>query len=261
MKKQISLALALVMILCLSTTAFATTVNQPGDVTAEVTGSYVPGNESNGIVYSVGIKWDNLDFTYHAEKGAVWNTETLKYSETEEAYWEGEGTITVTNRSNTKITAVPEYTPEEGYADAGMDFDPEKLRVASADKNGTEQTGTITVTPNGFLPAMDGEKTIGIITLTIAQDTDIDLEQANILADKALDLYYQAQDNGAYDSYTAEFVALDKTRSDLVTTITAMEALLSQGDELTAATYQSKLNENYESTLWYYEECKGLAGL
>ena len=81
MKKLISLALAIVMIMCLSTTAFAATVEAPGDYTADVTGSYVAGNESNGIVYCVDITWSDLDFTYHAEKGAVWDPDTLKYSE------------------------------------------------------------------------------------------------------------------------------------------------------------------------------------
>ena len=187
MKKLISLALAIVMIMCLSTTAFATTAEAPGDYTADVTGSYVAGNESNGIVYCVDITWNDLDFTYHAEKGAVWDTDTLTYSEVEPAYWEGEGTITVTNRSNTKISATPKYAPADGYGDAGMTFGTDKLKVASAE-SGTEQTGTITVTPNGFLPAMDQADTIGTITLTIAQDNDVTVEEAWALFNAAEDL-------------------------------------------------------------------------
>ena len=46
-------ALAIVMIMCLSTTAFAATVEAPGDYTADVTGSYVAGNET--IVGATGI--------------------------------------------------------------------------------------------------------------------------------------------------------------------------------------------------------------
>lgn len=195
MKKLISLALAIVMIMCLSTTAFATPAEAPGDYTAEVTGSYVAGNESNGIVYCVDITWNDLDFTYHAEKGAVWNTETLKYSDVVDAYWEGEGTITVTNRSNTKISAVPAYNPAEGYEDAGMTFGTDKLKVASAE-SGTEQTGTITVTPNGFLPAMDESDTIGTITLTIAQDTDVTVEEAEALRTTAGTLMSEWKNKG-----------------------------------------------------------------
>lgn len=182
MKKLISLTLAIMMIMCLSTTAFATTAEVPGDYTAEVTGSYVAGWDSNGIVYCVDIEWGDLDFTYHAEKGAIWNPETLTYSEVEPAYWEGEGTITVTNSSNTKISATPKYVCADGYRDAAMTFDTDKLKVASAE-SGTAQVGTITVTPSGFLPAMEDSDTIGTITLTIAQDTDVTVEEALALCD------------------------------------------------------------------------------
>lgn len=195
MKKLISLALAIVMIMSLSITAFAETVKAPGDYTADVTGNYASGNESNGIVYCVDIDWGDLNFTYHAEKGAVWNPETLKYSDVADAYWEGEGTITVTNSSNTKISAVPEYTPADGYDDAGMDFSTEKLKVASAE-SGTAPSGTITVTPNGFLPAMDGSDTIGTITLTIAQDTDVTVEEAEALVATATSLMNEWESKG-----------------------------------------------------------------
>lgn len=214
MKKLISLALAIVMITCLSTTAFATTAEAPGDYTTEVTGSYVPGNESNGIVYCVDIDWGNLNFTYHAEKGTVWNPETLKYSDVVDAYWEGAGTITVTNRSNTKISAVPKYTPVDGYGNAGMDFGTEKLKVASAE-SGTAQSGTITVTPNGFLPAMDNSDTIGTITLTIAQDTDVTVEEAEALRATAGSLMSEwknkggSEDDSDYNNVLNHTVALN----------------------------------------------------
>ena len=182
MKKLISLALAIVMVMCLSTTAFATTAEAPGDYTAEVTGSYVPGNEGSGIVYCVDIAWGDLNFTYHAEKGAVWHTDSLTYSKGEDAYWVGESTITVTNRSNTKISVEPKYAPATGYEGAGMTFGTNKLKVASAEL-GTAQTGTITVKPNGYLPAMDASATIGTITLTIAQEIDVTVEEAWALID------------------------------------------------------------------------------
>ncbi len=163
MKKLISLALAVVMIMCLSTAAFAVTVNAPGNYTADVTGNYV-ANVDKSIVYSVDITWSDLEFTYH--ENVVWDPETLSYSETAGSYWEGEGTITITNRSNTDIIALPKYSSANGYSGSKMYFSNNRLKVASAE-SGTAKTATITVSPSGFLPEMDEAGKIGTVTLTI----------------------------------------------------------------------------------------------
>lgn len=252
MKKLISLALAIVMIMCLSTTAFAETVEAPGNYTADVTGSYVAGNESNGIVYCVDITWGDLDFIYHAEKGAVWNTETLKYSDVAAAYWEGEGTITVTNRSNTKISAKPTYTPADGYSDAGMDFSTSDLSVASAE-SGTAQSGTITVTPNGSLPAMEEADTIGTITLTIAQG-NITLEEANLLQNQVDSLIDDAVSKGM-DTHEGEFAVLREASSNLETWI--VDITYSDYEVIPEST-QNLLNTNYQKTLIAYNICAAL---
>ena len=249
MKKLISLALAIVMIMCLSTTAFATTAKAPGNYTAEVTGNYVAGYESNGIVYCVDIDWGNLDFTYHAEKGAVWDPETLKYSEVVPAYWEGSATITVTNRSNTKISAVPAYNPAEGYEDADMTFGTDKLKVASAE-SGTAQTGTITVTPNtnGFLPAMAEPDTIGTITLTIAQDMDVTVEEAQALIDSSEALCSQWREQGGSGS--------DRDCSSLENQYTSLGIVIDNFSKNTNEAYQEgyqkELNSQYKETLDAY---------
>ena len=256
MKKLISLALAIVMIMCLGTTAFAATAEAPGDYTADVTGSYVAGNESNAIVYCVDITWSDLDFTYHAEKGAVWDPDTLKYSEVEPAYWEGEGTITVSNRSNTKITAAPKYAPAEGYGNAGMDFSTSKLKVASAAESGTAQTGTITVTPNGFLPAMDEADTIGTITLTIAQDADVTVAELTELADEIEQFIAEAKTNGAYAANEAEFVRLQQEAGQLTDMADVMESYMANGTW--SEDMQQEANSCYEDALEQYDLCKEL---
>lgn len=243
MKKIISLALAIVMIMCLSTTAFAVIVEAPGDYTADVTGSYVAGNESNAVVYCVDITWSDLDFTYHAEKGAVWDVETLKYSEETPAYWEGEGTITITNRSNTNISATPAYAPAEGYGDADMDFSTDELKVASAEI-GTAQSGTITVTPNGFLPAMNEADTIGTITLTIAQNFDILYENVKVLYTKVYTLCndWEAAGGDSDDSSTM------RTHATVV---------LTHAEEFKEGLYsQENLNSDYDQLLAAYNSLK-----
>lgn len=255
MKQLVSLALAIVMIMCLSTTAFAETAEAPGNNTAEVTGSYVAGYESNGIVYSVDIVWGDLSFIYHAEKGAVWDPENLTYSEVEPAYWEGSSEIKITNRSNTKISVVPAYAPAEGYGDAGMDFSTRDLSVASAE-GGAAQFGTITVTPNGFLPAMEGSNTIGTITLTIAQG-NITVEEGEALREQVHRLVMTAQSEQWYFDHEEEFAALNAADNRFTTTLVEIEADINSGGEVTQSK-QNELNSLYRKLVIAYNMCAAL---
>lgn len=208
MKKITCLLLVLAMVMGLSTVAFATeTTNGTGDYSANVTGSYVAGTTSNGTIFSVDVDWEGMSFTYHAEKAPVWDPVNHKYSETEKAYWEGEGTITVTNHSNAKISATPKYIKAEGYGDATLNFSSNSLKIASAE-SGSEQVGTITVTPDGFLPKMDAAATIGSITVTIAQDLDATLEDIIELGEKAEKIEVEWAENDRIRSEAQVVIAL-----------------------------------------------------
>lgn len=255
MKKLVSLALAVTTVLCLSVPAFATEVTEAGDYTAEVTGSYIAGVEGNNTVYCVDIAWEDLDMTYHAAKEAVWDTDDLKYSEVTPAYWEGKGTITVTNRSNIGISATPSYSAAAGYSNANMTFSTDKLRVSTAEF-GTEHSGTITITPTGWLPSMDESDTIGTITLTIAQNTDVTVEEAKELVKAGSELVESCE------SFTYEYDISSEEASDLMdalaTSKTAINNLNSTvtevDDEGIESVGQDSLNDNYEIALsWHYE--------
>ena len=177
MKKTISLILALVLVMSLGIVAFATdTTNGTGEYSTNVTGSYVPGTTSADTLFSVEIQWEAMEFTYHAELAGEWDAENHKYLPNTPAYWEGKGKITVTNHSNAKISATPQYTAAQGYTNATMKFSPAVLKLASAE-GGNAQIGTMTVTPDGFLPEMEKPGTIGSITVTIAQDTTLTAEE------------------------------------------------------------------------------------
>ena len=112
-----------------------------------------------------------MNFTYHAADDPVWDVETHQYVTPNEAYWEGEGTITVTNHSNAKISAVPTYAAKKGYESANVDFSTDVLVIASAADKNRAETGIITVTPTGSLPKMEQTDTIGFITITITPGT------------------------------------------------------------------------------------------
>lgn len=187
MKKTISLALALMLIMSLSLTAFAAENQEnvgTGSYNAQVTGKYVAGTTSTTI-YSVDITWSDLDFTYHAPNEPVWDPETHTYSDSEDAYWDGEGTITVTNHSNAIITATPAYDAEDAYSTAGMNFSAAKLLLDSAATNNAETVGAITVTPSGSLEEFESTATIGTVTVTIGAFQDVTQREINALEDNA----------------------------------------------------------------------------
>lgn len=173
MKKMMSLILALMVVMSLSITTFA---DEDIRKSADVKGTYTSG--SNGIVYSVDISWAGLEFTYNGASKGTWDPENHTYIGATEAGWaDGEGTITVTNHSNTDITATPSYAAASGYESASMIFSDgenqiENLLVASADNGadgveGKPVTGTITVTPTGSLPEGTQDAIIGRITISI----------------------------------------------------------------------------------------------
>lgn len=203
MKKALSLVLALAMIMSLSITAFANETGvEAGSYNTEVIGTYVEGSDSNGTVFSVDIKWTGMSFTYYAEKGPVWNTNDHTYSEAEPARWEGTGTITVTNHSNTKISATPVYAKEAGYESVEITFGTDKLILVSADIDNTAVSDTITVTPGGSLPAISNETNsakIGTITVTIAQSEDATQKEVEALVSIINGNRTKWEQNGASD--------------------------------------------------------------
>lgn len=130
-KKILAFALALVMALGLSVTAFAaagseTKTSVPADKTIEVTGKY--GDTAPATVFSVDIKWGAMEFTYSTGNSAKWNPGTHTYDVTAESTgWTNDGNeVTVTNHSNTDL-------------DVAIKFD----KVANADELGN-YTGILT---------------------------------------------------------------------------------------------------------------------
>lgn len=187
MKKMISILLALVLLMSMSITVFAedsnTSLNAAGSADVNVIGTYVAG-ETGGTVFSVDIAWTGMDFTYHAASESVWDATEHKYSDAVAAYWEGQGTITVTNHSNTAIDVTPAFTKADGIDGVGMTFSANPLKIISAADNNQEEVGTITVDPSGSLPA-NTNGTIGTIKVTIAEnigDKDITVEEAETLS-------------------------------------------------------------------------------
>lgn len=143
MKKNISILLALVMVLALSVPAFAvepTTGSPSQEVTANYTAA-VEGGEP-GTVYNVTITWtpNNVnDLTYSGGSQATykWDASSLKYVVSEgsdaEAGWSGSTgyKVTVTNNSNADVDVTVGATALYGLT-ATVDGD-ENVKLNRAD--------------------------------------------------------------------------------------------------------------------------------
>ena len=251
MKKLISLILALALVMSMSAVVFAEDQSNVGvgDYTADVTGTYVAGT-TGGTIFSVDIAWAGMSFTYHAEQQPVWNVETHTYSEAVAAYWEGEGTITVTNHSNAKISATPTYTKNTGFESANMSFSTTELKLASAADTNAAVVGTITVTPSGSLPANTEDATIGTITIAIAHNPDYTKAEMQALLDKVLALHEELDDT----SMSPELEVAEETMYTFyVSHITNMES----GD-YDDPTKQEQLNRDYAELLQSYNKVRAL---
>ena len=174
MKQIFTLALTFLLVFTLVTvTAFAadTTINaENGTATKAVTASYHSGT-GGGTVYSVDITWGSMAFTYSEGSSPTWNPATHTYSSGGTGGWSHNGNkITVTNHSNTKVTANLTYTPEAGYDKISGSFDNANMTIETA--VGTEvpkaPKDTAALTLSGTLAStLTDPTTVGTITVTI----------------------------------------------------------------------------------------------
>ena len=175
-KNVFSIMLCLVLLLSMSTTAYATETIT-GGTSATVTGTIEPLEEA-ATVYSVDIQWGSLEFTYEVP-AQVWDTETHTYKSPDDAIpqWvceDGANQVTVVNRSNAGIDVT--VTTDMGESGITADVDNGTFTLESADATitdtvttGTETSNSATITLSGEL-ASDHEagSAIGTVTVTLA---------------------------------------------------------------------------------------------
>lgn len=171
MKKVLSFVLALVMVLALSVTAFAyDSVSQSED--KNVTAGYKAENvsKSSATVYNFTITWDTSknDLAYYGEQAIyTWDTSDLKYKANTDStdykaagwYGKAEVKVTVTNRSevaldfttadsnNTyNLSITSDKTGTQTVKSATTDAADKSFTWQDGDKQGTEQSGSVTYT-------------------------------------------------------------------------------------------------------------------
>ena len=175
MKQIFTLALTFLLIFSLVTvTAFAAdaTITEAGkSATKAVKASYRSG-AGGSTVYSVDITWGSMEFTYSEGPSPTWDPETHTSGQGGTGGWSNSGnTVTVTNHSNTEVTATLAYASTEGFKGISGSFG-NKSTMNLATANGTTfenaPKDTAELTLSGALDSTVKDSTqIGTITVTI----------------------------------------------------------------------------------------------
>ena len=150
------------------------TGNGKGKYNIEISGTYTPGAAADEII-SADIAWDAMDFTYTGASQGTWNPVTHTYEGATEGGWSNNTpAITVTNHSNVAVNATLGFTANVTgvvgtFTEASGTENDNVLELATAE--GTEVANAPTATANFGISgaAIDVDKTLGTITVTIAK--------------------------------------------------------------------------------------------
>ena len=173
MKKTISFLLALVLVLTMSTTAFAATIeSSPDSQDIDVNAKYV-GGVSVPTRYSVDLTWGAMEFTYTVSGTKTWDPESHTYTTSTQPVWTASGnTITVTNHSNTDITASFAFSALTAYNTVTGSFSSASLTLPTAEGkavNDAVLTGQTSFTLGGTLASDITDFTnVGTVIVTIS---------------------------------------------------------------------------------------------
>ena len=152
------------------------TGNGKGKYNIEISGTYTPGAAADEII-SADIAWDAMDFTYTGASQGTWNPVTHTYDGATEGSWsDNTPAITVTNHSNVAVNATLGFTANVTgvvgtFTEASGTENDNVLELATAE--GTEVANAPTATANFGISgaAIDADKTLGTITVTIKTAT------------------------------------------------------------------------------------------
>lgn len=176
-EEKTALVLTLAMVFSLTPlSAYAETITAVGGTAShDVKATYRADSSGSagGKVYSVDITWGDMAFTYTAEAG-IWDPATHKTTDAEGGVWtvdnEGGNTITVTNHSNTGVTAAFSYAADTGFEGITGTFDNASLDLATAVGTAVEAApkATASLSLDGALGSTTADSTkIGTITVTL----------------------------------------------------------------------------------------------
>lgn len=171
MKKLASVLLTLAMVLAMSTSALAATI-ETGSQNIDVSAKYVDGVTTPNK-YSVDVAWGAMEFTYSVSGTQTWDPATHTYTTSTTPTWAADGnTVTVTNHSNTGITASFAFSALTAYNTVTGSFSSTSLTLPTAEGkavNDAVLTGQTSFTLGGTLASDTTVFTnIGTVIVTIS---------------------------------------------------------------------------------------------
>ena len=161
------------------------TGNGKGKYNIEISGTYTPGTADE--IISVDVAWEAMDFTYTGASQGTWNPVTHTYEGATEGGWSNNTpAITVTNHSNVAVNATLGFTANVTgvvgtFTEASGTENDNILNLATAEGTTLENAPTATANFGISGAAIDADKTLGTITVTIAKnviDTFAELQAA-----------------------------------------------------------------------------------
>ena len=148
--------------------------NGKGKYNIEISGTYTPGAAADEII-SVDVAWEAMDFTYSASSQGTWNPATHAYDGQTEGGWsDNTPAITVTNHSNVAVNATLGFTADVTgvvgtFTEASGTENDNILNLATAEGTTLENAPTATANFGISGAAIDADKALGTITVTIAK--------------------------------------------------------------------------------------------
>ena len=191
MSKLLSGAMALALVACMGTTAFAAEGPQAGntditelDGTAEINVNIAATMVEEQPAYSVNVEWESMSFTY-TDVAKTWSTTTHTWTGDDGAWSAATSDITVINHSSENVDVAATYTAaeagqfEEDQAYLGVtvgleDFGTKQLQAGDEDNiDGVDgdNMATAQLSVSGTPTQTIANATVGTVTVTVTTGT------------------------------------------------------------------------------------------
>lgn len=174
MKKILALALTLALIATLSVVSFAAipagNANVGSfDTTATDLKVTYDAYDAATEIFSIDVQWTDTAFSYNAGSQGAWNPATHAYDNAVTAGWAAndKATVTVTNHSNTGITATTTINAANGFTFAAV----EAVNIATAVNTAVAEAPNATITinpPTAGIPTAN-EQVVASVTIAFTK--------------------------------------------------------------------------------------------
>ena len=172
MKKMKKFAVVALALMLMATQLVLASAEGLGNRTQDVKAKY-SGGAAEPEVYSVDVTWGAMEFTYTVSGTKTWDPETHTYTASTQPAWTASGnTITVTNHSNTDITASFAFSALTAYNTVTGSFSSTSLMLPTAEGkavNDAVLTGKTSLTLGGTLASdITVFTNVGTVIVTIS---------------------------------------------------------------------------------------------